>query len=70
MKKDELFKYQQKKIKEHPTHYANKYGINHNDLTHKELMENIYRYEMKHIEKLITKGADSQTKEIGYFIQS
>lgn len=55
-------------------YYAKKYDIdltpNNISLTRKETMEQIHKYEMKHMIELANKGNDPKTKEIGYFIQS
>jgi hypothetical protein len=68
--KEELRKYREKKRNEYPTHYALKYDIDSVNKTHKELMEAIYRFEMKNITKLISKGLDPITKEYGYYLIS
>ena len=62
-------KYIEKKIKS-IDYYAMKYHIDVDGLTHKEIVEKVYHYEMKHLLELINKGKDMKTKEIGYFIQS
>ncbi len=51
------------------SHYATKYDIDTN-ITRKEILERIHKYEMTHLIELINKGIDPKTKEIGYFIQS
>jgi len=70
MKNSEKIKYVDKKLKLFPCHYAIKYKIDSLGLTHQELMEAIYRYEMKHLKDLIDLGRDKYTNEIGYYIQS
>ena len=55
-------------------HYTTKYDIetspNNIQLTRKEILERIHKYEMTHLTDLINQGIDPKTKEIGYFIQS
>ena len=46
-----------------------KYNID-KDITYKEIVERIYKYEMMNLINLIRKGIDPTTNEIGYFIQS
>jgi len=68
--KEEVRKYRERKSKEFPIHYAIKYKIVSTDLTHRELMEAIYKFEMKHISKLIQNGIDDYTNEYGYYLIS
>jgi phosphorylcholine metabolism protein LicD len=68
--KEEIRKYREKKKNQYPTHYSLKYNIPSVQKTHKELMESIYRFEMKNINRLIQNGLDPITKEYGYYLIS
>lgn len=68
--KEEVRKYRESKLKNDLTHYGLKYALPMVMLTHRELMQSVYRFEMKHMNKLIQNGIDPITKEYGYFLIS
>ena len=66
--KKEIKDYQDRKQKLHPVHYAIKYHINQVGVTHKELLFEIWKYEMKHLNTILNNPKDSYTHEYGYYI--
>jgi hypothetical protein len=66
--KSEIQKYQDKKQRLHPTHYGIKYGINQVGMTHKDLLFEIWKYEMKNLNAILKQPKDKYTGEYGYYI--